>query len=370
MAPTLTSLPAYNLLFSRADALVSTCTTAKPGRYGHVSDYDACNAYFPYHPSLPAAFMFAISFAVVLMAHVIQGMFYRKVPKRFTWVVIMGAVWECGSFIARTISTRHQQEVSLIAISQLLFLLAPVWINAFVHMILARLIYFYHPDRCIFGIDAPRISTYFVWADILSFLIQAGGGSLLGPEQSAKEQDIGFKLYMGGVSLQQVLIICFLVLAVKFQIDMYKSEGEGSTHYGRIGWQKQVWCIYCVLGLITLRIIYRLVEFADGLNADGTFMKHEYYIYILDALPMFLALLLLSLYHPGKVLLGPDSEFPKLTKREKQEAKRRSNKGQERLNSPYVTDVVPLTNIEMDRYEGRGQTPAESSSSRRSHRDV
>jgi len=44
-------------------------------------------------------------------------------------------------------------------------------------------------------------------------------------------------------------------------------------------------------------------------------------MYCLDALPMALALYLLSLVHPARTLVGPDSEFPKLTRAEKKLAK-------------------------------------------------
>lgn len=43
----------------------------------------------------------------------------------------------------------------------------------------------------------------------------------------------------------------------------------------------------------------------------------EAYIYCLDATPMFLALLLLSVMHPGRVLVGIGSEFPRLSWKEK-----------------------------------------------------
>lgn len=37
---------------------------------------------------------------------------------------------------------------------------------------------------------------------------------------------------------------------------------------------------------------------------------------------MFLALLVFHFYHPGKVLVGPDSEYSKVSKEEKAEMKR------------------------------------------------
>lgn len=42
----------------------------------------------------------------------------------------------------------------------------------------------------------------------------------------------------------------------------------------------------------------------------------------MDALPVFGSMAILCIIHPGFVLVGPDSEFPKLTRVEKKEQKR------------------------------------------------
>ena len=46
-------------------------------------------------------------------------------------------------------------------------------------------------------------------------------------------------------------------------------------------------------------------------------------MYVLDALPMALALFVMVVCHPGRTLVGPESEFPKSpTRKEKKTAKR------------------------------------------------
>jgi hypothetical protein len=53
------------------------------------------------------------------------------------------------------------------------------------------------------------------------------------------------------------------------------------------------------------------------LSIDNPLLTHEFYQYVLDALPMMLAALLLNIVHPGHVLKGPESEFPHLSRKEK-----------------------------------------------------
>ena len=48
---------------------------------------------------------------------------------------------------------------------------------------------------------------------------------------------------------------------------------------------------------------------------------HEEYAYALDCFPMMVALLILAVFHPGRYLRGPDSEFPRLSRKEKKALK-------------------------------------------------
>ena len=85
-----------------------------------------------------------------------------------------------------------------------------------------------------------------------------------------------------------------------------------------------------------IRIVYRLIEFSRGTGSNNPIPYHEFYMYLLDALPMFLALLAMSIGHPGRTLVGPDSEFPHLTRKEKKaiKAAAKTAKLEEKLNLP------------------------------------
>lgn len=62
-------------------------------------------------------------------------------------------------------------------------------------------------------------------------------------------------------------------------------------------------------------MIFRLVEFSPGAGDDNHISTNEMYAIGLDALPMFLALFMLNTVHPGWVLRGPNSEFPRKMKK-------------------------------------------------------
>ena len=57
-----------------------------------------------------------------------------------------------------------------------------------------------------------------------------------------------------------------------------------------------------------MRIIFRIVEYSKGI--DSTIPNHEAYQYCLDSLPMLLALVLLNVVHPGRLMPGEESDIP------------------------------------------------------------
>lgn len=67
-----------------------------------------------------------------------------------------------------------------------------------------------------------------------------------------------------------------------------------------------------------LRIIFRLVEYSEGL--DSTIPRHEAYQYALDSLPMLIALVVFNIVHPGRVM-GREETMPKFWQRNKGNAK-------------------------------------------------
>jgi hypothetical protein len=322
---------------SSTPSSAASCITAIPGPHGYVPP-SACNANWAYDPSFAAAIAFATLFGMLTLAHLTLAIAYRK---RFCWVVVMATAWEFVAFILRAVGSRNQQKQALSTGSQLLFLLAPLWINAFVYMTAGRLIYTFHPDKRVFGIKAISLGKWFVWLDVVSFLIQATGGLMLNPGNDAKTMDAGKKIYMSGVGVQQGFIFLFLGLIVKFHIDALAHERQGELPATN-GKKSQMWkwltyAVYAVLALITMRIIFRLIEFSGGVEpAENKLPYEEKYALGLDAFPMVLAVFILAVMHPGMVLKGPGSEFPsrkerkaeqKAIKAEKKEAKRVRKEG-------------------------------------------
>ncbi|MCJ1400364.1 hypothetical protein MMC11_003569 [Xylographa trunciseda] len=220
----------------------------------------------------------------------------------------MATAWEFIGFVCRTISTFNQLVDTVTSEAVLFVLLAPLWLNAFDYIVFGRMIYYYIPDKKIAGIKAEKIATIFVLMDILAFIIQVAGG-VMSENGGNSLITIGLNLYSGGVALQQIFILCFISLIIIFHRKMLRGE----VVQGRHDWKRLLYPLYATLLLITLRIIYRIIEFANG--GLAVLNDNEVFIYILDATPMLFGMVIWNIWHPGRTLVGPDSEPPKVLSR-------------------------------------------------------
>ncbi|KAL2840670.1 RTA1 like protein-domain-containing protein [Aspergillus pseudoustus] len=311
-----------------------TCIPMTPNKVGYVPP-EGCGNILMYEASFPAAILFAVLFGLTTLVHIIQAFVYKK---RYSWVVIMGSAWELGAFIMRSLFAQHQNNEAYNTVFTILFLLAPIWVNAFLYMTLGRLIYFFLPDGRLGGFSAKRFGHIFVWLEMVAFIVQlAGAGITSSTDAPPKTIMLGVHIYMGGIGLQQFFIFVFTGLFIHLQLRIAELERTGQgrldvdiplekTRRGLISgsapWRWLFYSIYAALFLISVRIIFRLAQYARGTDVNNPALRYEWFEYVWDAAPMFLALVILNLVHPGRVLRGPDSEFPRLSRREKKQLKR------------------------------------------------
>ncbi|KAK6206988.1 RTA1 domain-containing protein [Colletotrichum tabaci] len=298
-----------NIPAKTIDLALPTCIqTIEPDANGYVPPGE-CGAIWNYYPSFAAAMVFAVLFGALTAIHIWQAARHKK---RWCWVIIMAGIWETLAFVFRAASSRDQQSDGLYLVFQIFILLAPIWVNAFAYMTLGRMIYFFHPSRSLLHIPASTFAALFVALDIVSFAIQLAGGSMAGPTTPPAEQMKAIHIYMGGIALQEFFILIFVGLTLKFQFELRRMDGLVGAPPPRRSWKPLVWALYASLGMITVRIIYRLIEFSSGHGLENALITHEAYFYALEALPMLLAIAVFNVVHPAAVMNGPGSDMPGL----------------------------------------------------------
>ncbi|KXJ86546.1 RTA1 like protein-domain-containing protein [Microdochium bolleyi] len=286
-----------------------------------------CGALYNYRPSSAAAMVATVVFGLLTAAHVWLGFVQHR--KGWTWVLVMACLWEFLGFASRVASTRAQNVVGLYLVMQIFILLAPLWINAFAYIVLGRLIHAYLPGHALLGIPAYVFSAVFVTLDVAAFVVQLVGGTMAGPTAPPEELAHAIHIYMGGIALQQFFIVVFVSLAARFQVEAARQRddekmgvkhlsldtpgGSSSSSSSSISagylssWRALLAALYFVLAMITLRIVYRLVEMSSG-DPDNSLTRSETYLYVLEALPMALALLAFAVVHPARALSGPEAD--------------------------------------------------------------
>ncbi|KAF5680453.1 RTA1-like protein [Fusarium denticulatum] len=311
--------------------VVPTCVqTLEPDENGYLPP-GTCNAHWNYYPSFAAAVTWC-------------------------WVIIMAGIWETMAFTFRAISTKHQQSTGVLLTFNIFILLAPIWVNAYAYMTLGRMVYYFIPSQSLLRMPAATLAAIFVGLDILSFIVQLIGGSMSGPGSPPDEQMKAVHIYMGGIGLQEFFIVIFVVLCFLFQKKMHTIERQhqGIKAFVTSDWGMLLCTLYFSLAMISVRIIYRLIEFSGGMGQDNALVTHEVYFYILEAAPMFLALLAFNLVHPGRIMTGPNSDMPGLFSFIKN--KIRGRNGKQLLEDPSDSDVELNTRYEPTREVGHYDT--------------
>lgn len=67
-----------------------------------------------------------------------------------------------------------------------------------------------------------------------------------------------------------------------------------------LNWKNHFRALEAVTALVLLRSFVRLIEYAQG--ADGFVLSHEVFIYVFDALLMFLAVAIYLILHPSRLI--------------------------------------------------------------------
>ena len=256
----------------------------------------------PFCPELGPAYLFAVFFGLTSLVHLVQAVVHRK---PYCWVITMGALWQTLAYSFRILSIQHVDNNVYYTVWFILILLAPLWTNAFVFMVLGRMVFNYTSSAKIFGIHAWRFGLYFVLLDIVAFITQASGASMASGDNLTNTQIMrGLHIYMGGIGLQQLFILCFLALALRFQKQMKRDMPMASKSEPL----RLLYIIYVVLVLISVRIIFRLIEYSSGLSS--AIPTHEAYQYVFDSTPMLIALVLFNIVHPGRIMAGKEANLP------------------------------------------------------------
>jgi hypothetical protein len=109
---------------------------------------------------------------------------------------------------------------------------------------------------------------------------------------------IGNGVITAGLVLQLLWFGFFIIVAGTFHHRMRLVPTISAQRPG-IRWQSYLYTLYLVSGLILIRSLFRVIEYIQGNN--GSLMRNEAFLYVFDAVPMFVVVVWLHWRHPSEI---------------------------------------------------------------------
>lgn len=182
-------------------------------------------------------------------------------------------------------------------IAQSLFIILPPSLYAAtIYMTYGRIALFVNAPKASI-IRPTRVTKVFVIGDVVAFLMQAGGGGMMA---QASMSNMGQKIMIIGLFVQLAFFGFFLIVSLIFWKRMRSSPARYAIPlYGKHSWMALLKLLFAAAAIIILRCVFRIIEFSQG--HSGYLASHEVYMYIFDALPMFLVQAMFHIIHAGEV---------------------------------------------------------------------
>ncbi|KAL4812095.1 RTA1 like protein-domain-containing protein [Aspergillus spinulosporus] len=302
------------------------------------TDEEGWSVFF-YNPSLAATVLFSILYVIPFIYHIyISYNAQKKTSNKYfrysySIPIIIAAFIEIIAYGQRAASTQSTQDIGLFASSQTLIVLAPVLVCASLYVLLGRIIRstcaFQSGDgdrdarRRVTGIGreeetgeaekrrevkvggivrASYLPKIFITLDVAAMLTQGGGSAIAAAgEWEGSLEDIGTGVLIGGLALQVATFTVFMSVVVSFHQEILRRGEEGMRMMLR--------GVYIGGLFVMIRSIFRLIEFALG--TESYVMTNEWPLYVLEAVPMLVAFMVLGWYHPSRWLLAESAGVSK-----------------------------------------------------------
>jgi hypothetical protein len=140
---------------------------------------------------------------------------------------------------------------------------------------------------------------------VFSVQSNIGAGILAG--RSANAITLGQNIIIVGLFTQLLFFGFFIVVAIVFHRRIIQQPTQQSKRLRRKffeEWKTLLYALYLASALITVRSIFRIIEYLDG--NDGYIQRKEVFLYIFDGTLMFLITVIFNVIHPGKVLAATE----------------------------------------------------------------
>ncbi|KAH8598640.1 RTA1 like protein-domain-containing protein [Bisporella sp. PMI_857] len=233
------------------------------------------------NPSLPVVATIATLFGLSAGFHIIQLLHNR------TWYFVPFTIGTIlVGYAARSINASQTPDWVLVPflIQTLVPMLGPAPFTASTYVVLGRIIRFVDAEHLSFK-STRSLTKIFVSGDVLSFLVQFLGGSILAGASSKNAFYCGQNIIFFGLGIQIIFFGCFIIAVFTFHYRIIQLPTTISLQT-KLPWGQYIAVLYFSSFLALARSILRVAKFATGQH--GAIQMSEIYLYCFDSALMLL----------------------------------------------------------------------------------
>ncbi|KAH3661965.1 hypothetical protein OGAPHI_006144 [Ogataea philodendri] len=236
---------------------------------------------------------------------VVVGIIYRN-----WWFLVTfscGIILEILGYVGRIWSSKNIDSFNGYVVQLVCLTLAPCFIMAGIYYTIAELSVIMGEQYSL--LKPMQYSLMFVLFDLISIILQGAGGAIASSSLSEYESvQGGANVMIGGLAFQVFSIGLFQMFWYYFLFRCYKTykqygDSRFDARFSRVRHGKlfvpYLFAISLSVLLVFVRSIYRLIELAEGFSSH--LATTEIYFFILEALMMSLAILIMLVIYPGFV---------------------------------------------------------------------
>ena len=192
----------------------------------------------------------------------------------------------------------------------------------------------------------PKYYTWiFILCDIFSLVLQGtGGGMAATADPGSTEQQTGNNLMLAGIVWQVFTLLVFAFFVIDYAISAYKHratlEPSAIRLMATLRWKLFISSLTLAFITVFMRCVFRIGEMARGWG--NPIMQDQTDFIVLDSVMIFIAVLCLTVFHPGYT-------FPEMKRHGSN-----SPVGEFSSAEKEVTTDVESTPASLDRGKGSG----------------
>lgn len=205
---------------------------------------------------------------------------------------------ETFGYYGRALASDRPAEVGPFIMQNILLLAGAPFLAASIYMSFGRTVTALEAQRYSF-ISVRWMTKLYVLIDLGCIVTQFIGSILPASGDPSAIQEAQKILIAGLVT--QLVALSFFILTCGYVHRRIKHDPSGLPRDELAEtWQRNFFTIEAVTFLILMRSIVRSVEFLQG--NDGIVSSHEAFIYVFDATPMFMVMVMFLVVYPGRLV--------------------------------------------------------------------